>query len=56
MSNSIKASVNEDTVTTYTARCGKCGTELKQWVDDYTLALEIRCECCNSINEVSVAY
>ena len=56
MGDLIEASVSEDTVTTYTARCGKCNTELKQWEDDYTLTLEIKCECCGSINDVGVTY
>lgn len=52
----IEAKVSEDIVTTYTARCGKCNTELKQWADDYTATFEIKCECCGLVNEISVPY
>lgn len=54
--DNIEADVSEEAVTTYTARCGRCNTELKQWDDDYTAMFEIKCECCGSVNEISVAY
>ena len=56
MGETIEANVSEEVITTYTARCGNCDTELKQWVDDYTLSIEIKCECCGSVNDVGVAY
>lgn len=54
--DNIESIVSEDTVTTYTARCGSCNTELVEWVDDYTATYEIKCGCCGKVNDVSVAY
>ena len=54
--DNIESIVSEDTVTTYTAICGNCRAELAEWVDDYTVNYEIKCECCGKVNDVSVAY